>query len=86
MTDEIDTRAIQDEFRKDSLKDVQDAFAVVEAIAGNVLSRARKTGDDYLVGGIEELVGAICALKNTVSCKIARNGIEIEDSKKREGE
>ena len=67
----------------DDLTEVQDAFCVVEAIAGNVLNRARKIKDAYLVGGVEELIGAIGSLKNTVSIKIARNGMEIEDAKKK---
>ena len=73
-----------DERRDESLIGVQDAFSTVETIAANVLNRAQKTRDAYLIGGIEELIGAIGSLKNAVSIKIACNGLKIGDAKQKE--
>jgi len=75
-----------DKYSQESLIRVQDAFSVVETIAGNVFNRAKEIRDAYLIGGVEELIGAIGSLKNAVSIRIARNGIEIEDAKKKQGE
>jgi hypothetical protein len=69
----------------DDLEEVVSAFSVVTTIADNVRRRAMKTGDAYLVGGIDELISAIRSLQEKVTIKIARNGIAIQEEKEKAG-